>query len=105
MLPNPFKILYELLAFGIQAAFIYGLALIASITFLIYMIADLREPTTVKEYVEVPKTQVVEKLETVPETVTVKTPEKELVCERIEGCETFPNGSTPEEYCPTCVWK
>ena len=105
MLLKPFRILYELLAFGIQAAFIYGLALIASITFLIYMIADLREPTNVKEYVEVPKTQVVEKLEKIPESVTAKTPEKELVCERIEGCETFPNGSTPEEYCPTCVWK
>ena len=69
------------------------------------MIADLREPTNVKEYVEVPKTQVVEKLEKIPESVTAKTPEKELVCERIEGCEVFSKATTPEEYCPTCVWK
>ena len=105
MLPNPFKILYELFVFGIQAAFIYGLALIAAIALIAWAIVENRDPTTVKEYVTVPETQVVEKLETVPETVTVKTPEKELDCERIEGCETFPNASTPEEYCPTCVWK
>ena len=102
---SPFKILYETLVFGIQAAFIYGLALIAAITFLIYMIADLREPITFKEYEEVPKNQVFEKLEKITESVTVKTPEKEQVCERIQGCETFPNAPTPEEYSPTCVWK
>ena len=105
MLPSPFKILYELVVFGIQAAFLYVLALIAAITFIAWMIVEHREPTTVKEYVTVPATEVVEKLETVKETVTVKTPEKEWVCERISGCETFPNAPTMEEYCPTCVWK
>jgi len=105
MLPSPFKILYELFVFGIQAAFIYGLALIAAIALIAWAIVEHREPTTVKEYVTVPTTEVVEKIETVKETVTVKTPEKELVCERIEGCETFPNALTREEYCPTCVFK
>ena len=28
----------------------------------------------------------------------------ELVCERITGCELFPNALTEREYCPTCVW-
>ena len=105
MLPSPFKILYELFVFGIQAAFLYGLALIAAIALIAWAIVEHREPTTVKEYVTAPATQVVEKLETIPETVTVKTPEKEWVCERISGCETFPNAPTMEEYCPTCVWK
>jgi len=105
MLPSPFKILYELFVFGIQAAFIYGLALIAAVAFLVWMIVDHREPTTVKEHVTVPATEVVGKLEKVPETVTIKTREKELVCERIEGCETFPKATTPEGYCPKCVWK
>ena len=105
MLLKPFRILYELFVFALQAAFLYGLALIAAIAFIAWMIAEHREPTTVKEYVTVPATEVVEKIETVKETVTVKTPEKELVCERISGCETFPNAPTMEEYCPSCVWK
>ena len=29
----------------------------------------------------------------------------ELVCTRIEGCETFKNAKTPEQYCPTCEWR
>ena len=107
MLLKPFRILYELFVFALQAAFLYGLALIAAIAFIAWVIAEHREPNIVKEkeYVTVPATQVVEKLETVPETVTVKTLEKELVCERIAGCETFPNAPTMEEYCPSCVWK
>ena len=105
MLPSPFKILYELVVFGIQAAFLYVLALIAAITFIAWMIVEHREPTTVTEYVTVPATEVVEKLEEDKETVTVKTPAKERVCKRIEGCETFPNAPTMEEYCPTCVWE
>ena len=38
-----------------------------------------------------------------------KTPEpannEDMVCTRIEGCEVDLNAVTPEEYCPTCVWK
>ena len=30
---------------------------------------------------------------------------KVQVCERVEGCPTFNNASTLEEYCPTCVIK
>ena len=52
--------------------------------------------------------------ETIVETVTVvekhevtRFLEKEptLTCERIAGCEVFPNAVTDEEYCPTCVVK
>ena len=37
----------------------------------------------------------------------IKYVEKEptLICERITGCELFPNAVTDEEYCPTCVVK
>ena len=91
MLLKPFRILYELFVFALQAAFLYGLALIAAIALIAWAIVVHREPTTVKEYVTVPATEVVEKIETVKETVTVKTPAKERVCKRIEGCETFPN--------------
>ena len=105
MLPNPFKLLFELVAFGIQAAFIYGILLIASIVFLIWVIADLREPAKTKKYKTNPATEISENIKRIKQTETVKIKEKELICERIEGCTTFPNAPTPEEYCPTCVWK
>ena len=31
--------------------------------------------------------------------------EPTFTCERIAGCEVFPNAKTEEEYCPTCVVK
>ena len=34
-----------------------------------------------------------------------KEPEPTLTCDRIAGCEVFPNAITEEEYCPTCVVK
>ena len=47
--------------------------------------------------------------ESAPVVVIEKTPEpannEDMVCTRIEGCEVDLNAVTPEEYCPTCVWK
>ena len=99
MLPNPFKILYELLVFGVQAAFLYGLLLIIAIIAFIWLFAPLLGTNTV------PTIEVVEQLENVSETVKFKSQGKDWVCERIEGCKTFPNAPKMEEYCPTCVWK
>ena len=28
----------------------------------------------------------------------------EYVCERLNGCELFPEAKTQVEYCPTCIW-
>ncbi len=47
-----------------------------------------------------------------PEPIIIKEPsekdlrvvEKERICRRIEGCVTYENAKTPEEYCPTCEW-
>jgi len=97
MLLKPFRILYELFVFALQAAFLYGLALIAAITLIAWVIADNREPTIVKEYVTVP----------VREYVTV--PFAEVVegigirCLKIAGCRIFyENG---KEICPECLKK
>ena len=49
----PFKFVFELIGFLISAAFIYGLALIASITFLVYMIGDMKSRESIVEYVNV----------------------------------------------------
>ena len=40
MILTPFKIVYELIVFGLQAAFLYGLALIIAIGFIAYAIAQ-----------------------------------------------------------------
>ena len=95
----PFIFIFELLGFLFVGAFMYGLALIASVTFLIYGIADLKSKEPVKPIIEY--VTVVEKHE------VTKFVEKgpELICTRITGCELFPNAKTEEEYCPTCVMK
>ena len=93
MLLNPFRILYELFVFALQAAFLYGLALIAAITFLIWVIAQHPQSTTVTEYV----TEYV----TVPVVEEVEEIENE--CLQIAGCRVFfENG---KEICPDCVKK
>ena len=91
---SPIKFVFELIGFLISAAFVYGLALIAAITIIWYGIST------------VPKTEYIHTTETVVETVEVevsKTPE--LTCTRVEGCATFSDAKTEEEYCPTCVMK
>ena len=89
MLPSPFRILYELFVFALQASFIYGLALIAAITFLIWVISQHSQSTTVTEYETVHVGEVVEVIEN--------------ECLQIAGCRVFyENG---KEICPGCVKK
>ena len=88
---SPFKFVFELIGFLISAAFVYGLVLIAAVTFIVYGISTMpKSPEviveTVVEYVE-------------------KESEPTITCDRIAGCEVFPNAVTEKEYCPTCVIK
>ena len=91
---SPFKFVFELIGFLISAAFVYGLALIVAITIIWYGITTM------------PKTEYIHTIETVVETVEVEvTKTSELTCTRLEGCATFSDAKTEEEYCPTCVMK
>ena len=92
---SPFIFVFELIGFLISAVFVYGLALIVAITILWYGISTM--PTTEIKYVET----VITETKFVPVEVS-KTPE--LICIRLEGCKTFSDAKTEEEYCPTCVW-
>ena len=85
---NPFRIVGELIEFGIQALFVYVLALIFVIGFLVYTIHDIKQEDPIVIY----KDRIIEK-------------KLEQVCNRIEGCEVFANAKTLEEYCPTCDWR
>ena len=91
---SPIRFVFELIGFLISAAFVYGLAFIVAITIIWYGITTM------------PKTEYIHTIETVVETVEVevsKTPE--MTCTRLEGCATFSDAKTEEEYCPTCVMK
>ena len=95
---SPFRFLFELIGFLISAAFVYGLALIVAITIIWYGISTMKEPEIIVETVTV-----VEKHEVTKFIEIEKEPT--LICERVAGCEVFPNATTDKEYCPTCVVK
>ena len=85
MILTPFKIVYELFVFGIQALFLYGLALIIAIGFIAYAIAQHPK----KEWN--PKQEKIEYIKRVyptPEEV-IKEPE----CIRPAGCRVLEDGT------------
>ena len=90
---SPFIFVYEVIAFVIQAAFVYGLVLIAAFSMLAWVITSNPQPQV--EYVH--STKIVE-----VEVEVDNSPE--LVCKRLSGCEIVSDAKTEEEYCPTCVW-
>ena len=94
---SPIKFVFELIGFLISAAFVYGLALIATIAFIAYAITTL-EP----QYETVVKTVTVVEMHEVTKFVE-KGPE--LVCMKISGCKIVHEAKTEEEYCPSCVMK
>jgi len=85
---SPFIFVYEVIAFAIQAVFVYGLVLIAAFSMLAWVIISNPQPQV--EYVQTP-------VETVEEVTG-------LVCERIDGCRIMWD-KYGTEYCPTCVNK
>ena len=88
MILTPFKIVYELFVFGLQAVFLYGLALIIAIGFIAYAIAQ-HPPTSKKEWN--PKQEKIEYIKKVypkPEEI-IKEPE----CIRPAGCRVLEDGT------------
>ena len=93
---SPFKFVFELIGFLISAAFVYGLALIAAVTFIAYGISTTGKPKTIIETVTVVEMHEVTKF-------VEKGPE--LTCIKLSGCKINIDAKTEEEYCPTCVMK
>ena len=85
MILTPFKIVYELFVFGIQAVYLYGLALIIAIGFIAYAIAQhpKKEWNPKQEKIEY-----VKKVYPTPKEV-VKKPE----CIRPAGCRILKDGT------------
>jgi len=86
MILTPFKIVYELFVFGIQALFLYGLALIIAIGFIAYAIAQ--HPPKKEWYPKQEKIEYIKKVYPTPEKV-IKEPE----CIRPAGCRVLEDGT------------
>jgi|TARA_B110001454_G_scaffold213150_1_gene230885 hypothetical protein len=82
---SPFVFILELVSFVIQAAFVYGLVLLAGIIFIVYMINDAKSRKTIIEYIPVAVENVVES-----------------TCNRIDGCRVWWD-ETGKEICPECT--
>ena len=86
MILTPFKIVLELIVFGLQAAFLYGLALIIAIGFIAYAIAQ--HPPKKEWNPKQEKIEYVKKVYPTPEEV-IKEPE----CTRLAGCRVLEDGT------------
>ena len=78
---KPFQIVWELVEFGLQALFLYGLAIILCVGLIAYVIADKKEPHIEYIYEKV----IIEK----EKETTIK--EKE--CARVAGCRVLEDGT------------
>ena len=94
---NPFQIIWELIEFGLQALFLWVLAIILCVGLIAGVIYNKKQQEPQVEYIY-EKVEIIKEIEKTLE-------DRELICTRIEGCETFKNAKTPEEYCPTCEYK
>lgn len=94
MIIRPIRFVSELFVFLLEAAFVYGVIILAMIAFAIYLFAPFyhTDVVTVIEYVPVP---IIETVEKVVEPV--------LECLRIDGCAINFAADTLEEYCPDCI--
>ena len=81
MILTPFKIVWELIVFGLQAAFLYGLALILCVGAIAHVIADNKQSQVQYIY----------------EKVTIEKEYKEYrterECTRLAGCRVLEDGT------------
>jgi len=95
---KPFRIVWELIEFGLQALFLYGLAIILCIGLITYVIVDnkeklARQPNEVPVLVEVKKTLKNESIEKFPHIYEKAIIEKEKECARVAGCRVLEDGT------------
>ena len=96
---SPFIFIYEVIAFLIQAAVLYGLALIIVFGLIAHGISSMKTERIIEREIVHTETKIIENV-----PVNSSRGWNERICKRIEGCEVNFNASTPEEYCPTCIW-
>ena len=80
---KPFAIVWELFVFGLQAIFLYGLAIILCVGLIAYVIADNKKMKPEIQYVYEKVIIEKEKQQTI----------KERECARIAGCRVLEDGT------------
>jgi len=95
---NPIIFLFELIAFAIQAVVAYGILVTICIALIAYGISTMSKETIIEREI----VHTIEKHEAI--TVEPTRGWNERICKRIEGCAVNFSATTPEEYCPTCIW-
>ena len=74
---KPFQLVWEIFVFGLQALFLYVLALIICIGLIGYVIADRRQQEPVIIY----------------EKVVIEKEKNNTICARISGCRVLEDGT------------
>ena len=85
MILTPFKIIYELFVFGIQALFLYGLALILCVGAIAYVIVDNKQSQVQYIYEKV----IIEK----EYKKKIEEYRTERECTRLAGCRVLEDGT------------
>ena len=81
---------------------LYGFLYICAIGVIVVFVANAPKNTPQPQYYATkPPEPIIQKE---PSEKDLRVVEKERVCTRIEGCATYKNAKTKEEYCPTCEW-
>ena len=80
---KPFRIVWELIEFGLQALFVYVLAIILCVGMIAYVIADKKQQEPKVEYIY-------EKVEIIKE---VEKTVEEKQCARVAGCRVLEDGT------------
>ena len=97
-----FRELRDLIIEGLHLLLLYGFLSICAIGVIIIVISKTPQNNPQPLYYSAKPTEPVIQKDTSEETLRVLV--RESICNRIEGCATFTDAKTPEEYCPTCEW-
>ena len=81
---KPFQIVWELVEFGLQALFLYGLAIILCVGLIAYVIVNNKNKTE-------PEVQYVYEKVTIEKEIEKTVQEKE--CTRLAGCRVLKDGT------------
>ena len=97
-----FRELRDLIIEGLHLLLLYGFLCVCAIGVIIIVISETSQntPQTIHYIANSPEPTI----QIEPSEKSLRVPQKESICNRIEGCATFTNAKTPEEYCPTCEW-
>ena len=82
----------------VHLALLYGLLYSTALVVLVLGIANISNTPTHAETIIYKTKEVVKEVVRNPEVVSL-----EQVCNRIEGCEVFPEAQDMKDYCPTCI--